>query len=74
VEAICVDTDIKEYICKHATNIPPPGTIEYVPFAIQLRQKPIELSNYPAESVINVIVSLTETFENVDGKDSVSFI
>jgi hypothetical protein len=56
--------DIETYINANKTDAHPPGRIEFIPYQINLRSKPIdEYENYPSTAVYNVICSLSETLE-----------
>lgn len=63
IEEINMKNDISNFIEANQTNAVPPLQIEYVPYSIFLRSKPIEEFNYPLEVIYNVIVSLQSSFE-----------
>jgi hypothetical protein len=70
VEAIDVKVDSIAYIIDNKTHNQPPSRIEYHPYQIKLLCKPVSESEYPSSAVLNVIKTLTETF---DQENSIKF-
>jgi hypothetical protein len=55
--------DLQQFIVANQTKLYPPDQIEYSPYSIILRSKPIEEINYPPEVVYNVIVTIQSAFD-----------
>ena len=72
IEEVNLQQDMNDFIESHNTNIFPPLEIEYVPYSILMRNKPIEESTYPSEVFYNVVVTIQSLFEKV-ANDYVSF-
>jgi hypothetical protein len=68
IEAISVEKDIEEYIKKNSADKSPPDYIQYIPYKIVIRSKPLENIPLGSEAVFNVIKILQSTFEKIDGE------
>ena len=73
IESIDMNKDITDFIKDNQTNISLPLEIEYVPYNLILRNKPIvEQQKYPPDVVYNVIIAMYDLLEK--NNDDVKFI
>jgi hypothetical protein len=62
VEAINTTHDIKDFIEKNATNMPPPFKFEFIPYTSDVQTKSVEQTPYPLEIINNVKNFVTKAF------------
>jgi hypothetical protein len=71
IEQVSANDDLSTFIKNNNTDQQPPAEIQYTPYSINLRRQSYETSQYPLETVYNVIVELQSTFEKVNETDYV---
>lgn len=62
VESINTQADIKDFIEKNATNLPPPYKFEFIPYTSDVQTKNYEQTPYPLEIINNVKNFISKTF------------
>lgn len=68
VEKINIEDDIKKFIQRNSTGKNQPEIIEYIPYKIAIRYKPREEISLDSESVFNIITTMQNTFEKIEGE------
>lgn len=74
IEQIDIQKDIKEFIELNESHINLPDEIQYIPYSIMLRSKPVEQQNYPTEAVYNAIVAIQSALNLVKESEYVKLI
>lgn len=62
IETINTQADIKDFIEKNATNLPPPYKFEFIPYTCDVQTKSYEQTPYPIEIINNVKKFIAKTF------------
>ena len=62
IETVNTQADIKDFIEKNATNLPPPFKFEFIPYTSDVQTKFFEQKPYPIEIINNVKSFIAKTF------------